>query len=238
MPIVTKIVNHSIESGTVPDHFKKSIVTPLLKKHNLDKENLANFRPVSNLSFLSKLTERVVKSRLEVHLASNSLFNKFQSAYSKFHSTETTLLSLYDYLVRAASQQKLTALCLLDLSAAFDTINHKILLDRLETWFGIKSNPLKWFQSYLSSRSFSVRISGTQSSTHPVTCGVPQGSVLGPLLFVMYTTPLSHLLSKYTTEHHLYADDTQMFISFSPTQFTSALDHLQNAISAAANWMK
>jgi len=181
----------------------------------MDHENLSNYRPVSNLSFLSKLTERVVKSRLDVHFSSNSLFNKFQSAYTRFHSTESALVALHNHLICAVSQQKLTGLCLLDLSAAFDTIDHSILLHRLQSWFGIHGTALNWFHSYLSSRSFSVRINSIKSSIFPITCGVPQGSVLGPLLFATYTTPLSHLLSTSHIHHHLYADDTQRFISVS-----------------------
>ena len=227
----------SITSGSFPDSFKHSIVTPLLKKPTLDKEQLSNYRPVANLSFLSKLTERIVKARLDSHFASNSLYNKFQSAYTKFHSTESTLLSLHDYLIRAMSRQQLTCLCLLDLSAAFDTIDHSILLHRLRTWFGIHGTPLQWFQSYLSSRSFSVLIDGTKSSFFPMSFGVPQGSVLGPLLFTIYTTPLSSLLSASPTQHHLYADDTQLYLTFSPSSFSSTIETLQNTIQAVANWM-
>jgi hypothetical protein len=237
LPIITKIVNLSLATGTFPDVFKKSVITPLLKKPTLDKEQLSNYRPISNLSFLSKLTERVVKSRLDDHLSTHSLYNKFQSAYTKFHSTESTLLSLHDHLIRAISNQKLTCLCLLDLSAAFDTIDHSILLNRLQNCFGIHDIALKWFTSYLSSRSFSVLSNGIKSPSLPVTCGVPQGSVLGPLLFIIYTTPLSSLLSASSISHHLYADDTQLFISFSPQSFSSTIQSLQDTISAVANWM-
>ena len=155
------------------------------------------------------------------------MFNTFQSAYRKFHSTETTLLALHDYLIRAISRQQVTCLCLLDLSAAFDTIDHSILLRRLTDWFGITGTAHLWFQSYLSSRSFTVSSDGHLSTSTPLSCGVPQGSVLGPLLFIIYTTPLSTLLSKTTVDHHLYADDTQLFISFSPSQFSTSINHLQ-----------
>ena len=131
LPTITNIINLSLSTATVPDNFKQSIVTPLLKKPSLDKESFSNYRPISNLSLLSKLTERIVKQRLDSHLSTNSLFNKYQSAYTKYHSTETTLLALHDHLIQAISQQKLTGLCLLDLSAAFDTIDHSILLHRL-----------------------------------------------------------------------------------------------------------
>ena len=142
------------------------------------------------------------------------------------------MLHLHDYLrpIRAIARQELTCLCLLDLSAAFDTIDHQILLDRLK-WFGIEGSALSWFQSYLQSRTFSVFARGTMSSPSIATFGVPQGSVLGPLLFIMYTTPLSSVISTLSVDHHLYADDTQLFISFSPKNFVQTAQNLQNAFN-------
>ena len=139
-PVITNIINLSMSTGTFPDSFKLAIVTPLLKKPNLDKESLSNYRPISNLSFLSKLTEKLVKNRLVTHLSTNSLFNKHQSAYTQHHSAETVLLSVHDHIIRSISTQKLTCLCLLDLSSAFDTIDHSILLDRLCSWFGLQGD--------------------------------------------------------------------------------------------------
>jgi hypothetical protein len=219
IPTITKIINLSLSTGVCPDHFKSSLVLPHLKKANLDKEELSNYRPISNLSFLSKLTERIVKTRLTNHLSSNALLNSFQSAYTKFHSTESTLLAVNDHIINAIGEQKVTALCLLDLSAAFDTIDHSILIERLTSWFGLNGVVLSWIQSYLSSRSFKVKLDGTQSPNYQLFYGVPQGSVLGPLLFTLYTTPLSSLISNSTVNHHLYADDTQLFISFSSLIF-------------------
>ena len=176
------------------------------------------------------------------------MFNIFQSAYTKCHSTETTILSVHDDLIQAMDKQKVTGLALLDLSAAFDTIDHTILLHRLSTWFGICDTARSWFSSYLSNRSFSVKCNGLKSSPSDLSIGVPQGSVLGPILFILYTTPLSsliaslnapssHIAAQSPINHHLYADDTQLFISFSPSDFSSAELSLSRTIDAISEWM-
>ena len=123
------------------------------------------------------------------------------------------------------------------LSAAFDTIDHNILITRLSSWFGIQGSVLKWFKSYLSSSSFCVKCNDCFSSSHSCLCGVPQGSVLGPLLFIMYTTPLSSLISSLSLNHHLYADDTQLFFFFYPLDLDSNITQLQNTLYHISTWM-
>ena len=115
----------------LPFHLKIIYNQPIVKKPSLNKENLSNYRPITNLSFIFKLTEKIVKKHLLDHLTSYSLLNPFQSAYTKFYSTETTLLSLHDHLSNAISMQQVSCLCLLDLPAAFDALDHSILLHRL-----------------------------------------------------------------------------------------------------------
>ena len=137
------------------------------------------------------------------------------------------------------SQQKLTALCLLDLSAAFDSIDHSILIHYhsfyiihcLSSWFGFNGRVLSWLESYLSSRHFAVNINSTLSAQFSLHRGIPQGSVLGPLLFILYTTPLSSLISDSCVGHHLYADDTRLFISFAASDFSANISHLQLILS-------
>ena len=109
-PVITNIVNLSLCTGEFPSQFKQAIVTPLLKKPSLDRESLSNYRPISNLSFVSKLTERIIKDRLHEHLSHNSMFNIFQSAYTKFHSTESALLVIHDHLIKAMDRQQVTGL--------------------------------------------------------------------------------------------------------------------------------
>jgi len=130
------------------------------KKSSLDKDQLSNYRPISNLSVISKIIERIVKSRLTDHLSSHNLLNPHKSAYSKLHSTETALLYIYDHVINAIGSQKVSCLCLLDLSAAFDTIDHSILITRLSSWFGIHGSVLKWIKSYLSSLSGLIMLIG------------------------------------------------------------------------------
>ena len=132
----------------VNQEMKEAIVTPLLKKINLELI-LKNFRPVSNLSFISKTTERVVASQLSHHMKINGLIEVFQSAYREFHSTETALTRVQNDLLCAMDDKQLTILVLLDLSAAFDTVDHDILLGRLEECIGIPGSTLKWMKSYI-----------------------------------------------------------------------------------------
>ena len=127
---------------------------------------------------------------------------------------------------------------LLDLQyLAIPSINHDILISCLSSWFGYCGSVLSWFESYLSSRSFCVKCDNHLCSLYYSSCGVPQGSVLGPLLFIMYTTPLSTLISSLSLNHHLYADDTQLFFSFHPPDFDSHITHLQNALQQISSWM-
>jgi len=137
------------------------------------------------------------------------------------------LLYIHDHLINAIGSQKVSCLCLLDLSAAIDTIDHNILITRLSSWFGINGSVLSWFKSYISSCSFHVKCDNNLLSFHSSSCGVPQGSVLGHLLFLVYTTPLSTLISSLSFDHHLYADDTQLCFFFHPLNLDSAsLKHL------------
>jgi len=135
------------------------------------------------------------------------------------------------------AQQKLAALCLLDLSAAFDIIDHSILIHRLSSWFGLTGTVLSWLNSYISSRDFIVNIKKYMSDPLPLHQGVPQGSVLGPLLFILYTTPLSTLTYDSFVKHHLYADGTQLFISFYALDFTLNIAHLKTTINNVSAWM-
>ena len=213
MPIVS-IVNLLLSEGCIRSHFKSALVYPLLKKPTLNRDDMKNYRPVSNLSFHSKILEKVVASRLNSHINSSRTSNDYQCAYRKFHSTETALLKIHNNIISSKDDGKVTATTLLDLSAAFDTIDHTILLRRLGNWFGVSGKALDWFKLYLTGRSQRTKLGNRLSSRPDLSFGVPQESVPGPLLFTLYTTPLSSPISGHAFPLHLYADDSQLYISF------------------------
>jgi hypothetical protein len=210
-PFITKLVNLSLSSGIVPSIFKRASIIPLLKKSGLDASDTKNYRPISNLSVLSKLLERVVAQQLVTYLNTNNLFPDRQSAYRKYHSTETALAQVLSDIFSAIDSGNLALLSMLDMSAAFDTVDHQILLRRLSTSFGMSSTVLGWLTSYLSNRRQCVRHNGLISTIAMCTCGVPQGSVLGPILFLLYTADISGLINSFGLLNHSYADDTQVY---------------------------
>jgi len=234
---ITDIINASLCSGFFPDDFKHAHVNPVLKKTSLTKEDLNSYRPISNLSFISKILEKVVAKRLRSHISTNDLSNVFQSAYKQFHSTETALLKVHNDINLNIDKGKVTALTLLDLSAAFDTIDHSILIKRLALWYGISGRALNWFSSYLTDRHQAIKIGNCFSAVSPTSCGVPQGSVLGPLLFTLYTTPLSFVIQSHNLEHHLYADDTQIYISLATPDTNRSLNQLSDCLQDIFHWM-
>ena len=237
LPILTNIINMSFDQGIMPSELKRALVTPLLKKLGMDVEVLKNFRPVSNLPFLSKLIERVAAKRLLSHMSLNGLHEPFQSAYKQFHSTETALLRIQSDILLALDQRKCVLLVMLDLSAAFDTIDHNTLLSRLKSAMGLTGKALDWFKSYISGRKQSIFINGIESSLWELIFGVPQGSVLGPLLFIIYLSPLGQLLKSLGIQYHFYADDSQIYITFDVKNASDAVRKIEEAVSVIRTWM-
>ena len=188
------------------------------------------------LNFISKVQEKVLYSCLCTHLQSFPSLSQFQSAYRKFHSTETALLRIQNDLLLAMNRQHVSALVLLDLSAAFDTIDHTILLNRLKSTFGISDSAFSMVSSYLCNRSQSVAVHHEYSPTLSLLRGVPQGSVLGPLLFSLYTTPLSNILADSSVQFHFYADDTQLYVSFSSSESSQSLAKLSSILDLVHSW--
>lgn len=233
-PSIQVIINSCLAYGTVPACFKHAIVQPLLKKHNLDVQCLNNYRPISKLPFISKVLEKAVLSQLLPFLNSHNILEPFQSGFRALHSTETALLKVTNDLLLTLDSGDNAVLILLDLSAAFDTVDHNILLSRLEQCVGIKGTALDWFSSYLKHRTFSVSIDQFSSSTAPVSYGVPQGSILGPVLFCLYMLPLGDIIRKYDISFHFYADDSQLYL---PLKSSDSIQSLLDCLEDIKIWM-
>ena len=230
-----------MSDSEVPDSMKQAYVTPLLKKSDLEPDTLKNYRPVSNLSFLSKALERVVAARLIDYMTENDLHEPLQSAYKAYHSTETALLRVQNDILCALDDKSVVVLVLLDLSAAFDTIDHSILLSRMESFLGITGRALDWFRSYLLGRTQRITIDGSLSDEHELDWAVPQGSVLGALLFLIYLLPLAHLIRSHAQQMHGYADNTQLYLTLRKPHDTPAIQHemgkLERCLCDVDVWM-
>ncbi len=236
LPALTHIINTSLLTGIFPTAFKQARVTPLLKKPTLNTSLLENYRPVSLLPFIAKTLERVVFNQVSLFLSQNNKLDTKQSGFRSGHSTETALLSVTEALRIAKANSKSSVLILLDLSAAFDTVNHQILLSTLSS-LDITGIPLRWFESYLTGRSFRVAWGGEVSKAHKLVTGVPQGSVLGPLLFSTYTTSLAPIIQARGFSYHFYADDAQLYLSFRPDDPT-VVARISGCLADISAWMK
>ena len=235
-PAITNIISLSLQNGRFLNALKFANITPLIKKQTLDPDNLRNYRPIANLSFLGKTIERAAASQIQCHLATHNLAGKMQSAYRKYRSVETALLRVYNDLLLAADEGREAVLVLLDYSAAFDTIDHHIMLQRLHHRFGINDSALEWFTSYFANRQQSVLINQISSPSRNVNTGVPQGSVLGPLCFTMYTSPLEDLIASYGVSCMIYADDIQLYVTMTEQQRPDAIQRLESCLTHIQSW--
>ena len=197
----------------IPKSLKTALIRPRLKKTGLDSDISKNYRPVSNLTFILKVIEKVIPGRLNEHLRNNSLFDPLQSAYRDKHSKETTLIKVQNDILSALDAGSSVMLLMLDYSAAFDTIDHDISLSRLCNVYGITGNALDLFRSYLTGRIQCDVIEDSVSVDHELDFGVLRGSVLGPRIYCMYTKPVSNIIQRHGWSHHSYADDTQLYMT-------------------------
>ena len=221
---VTHLVHLSIKSGTVPSGWKQAKVVPLFKSGN--KDDLDNYRPISILPILSKILEKAVFHLLHSYLPENSLLSPYQSGFRANHSSQLAITFLTDKIHGHMDKGLLTGAVFIDLKKAFDTVPHDGLLNKLFR-YGIQDQPLSWFESYLTNRTQSVSIENHLSSAANISSGAPQGSVLRPLLFIIYINylPLAVGLSSVM----LYADDTVIFSA------ASSIDQLQLNLSLDLN---
>ncbi|MEO1808772.1 MAG: reverse transcriptase family protein, partial [Bacteroidota bacterium] len=210
--LLLAITNKTISSNTFPGLAKRGLIRPFLKGA-LDRQELGSYRPVTNLSYISKVVENALVDQLKEHLMRIKAIPDNQSAYRRLHSTETVISAVVDDCIGMLDGGECGILILLDLSAAFDTVVHNLLLEDLRE-VGIEGDALKLMESYLSQRKFQVQIGDSLSEERGLDRGVPQGSVLGPLLFCIYTRKLACLLERLGIKFKLFADDTQIYIVF------------------------
>ena len=238
LPVLTHIVNRSLESGTFPASLKKAIVKPTIKNPSGDADSLPNYRPVSNLSTLSKLLEKAVNTQLADHLEKNNLLGECQSGFRPGHSCETHLVRVVDDVLAEIDRGNVVAVIQIDLSAAFDTIDHSQLLRRLEERYGIGSAVLDWFSSYLANRCYKVKVDDSLSPEFLLKYGVPQGSLLGPVLFVLYVEPLEPIVKAFGLTIRLYADDSTIYLGFCPVDgWKISRETIQSCLEAVRSWM-
>ena len=230
--VLTRLVNSSVESSTVPAAMKHAIITPLLNKPGRDVENMSSYRIISKLSFVSKVLEKHIAIQIQQHMETHDLFDTFQSAYRPHHSCETAIVRIQDDILKSLDSHKYVILVLFDLSSAFDSVDHDILMNKLYK-IGVCGRAYSWVKSYLSSRTHAVEIGGAISQTVHQNCGVPQGSVLGPLIF-NYCLDLAYVFRDHSVHYHMYADDTQLYVEFpnGPLEHsTSDAEHMSRCIT-------
>ena len=217
LPSITHLVNSSLDQGIFSSDWKEALVKPLVKKKSLGTQN-SNYRPVSNLSFISKIVEKVALDQFNNHCQEFKLVPEYQSAYRKHHSCETSLVKLVNDILWGMENQLVTAIVILDLSAAFDTVDHDLLVDVLEKRFGITGTARKWYESYLRPRSFRVEVGKERSQPRQLDYSVPQGSIQGAFLFVAYASTLEEIVNKNTLELNGFADDHSVRRMFRPSK--------------------
>ncbi len=213
----------------VPDDFKVACVVPLYNKgdHNLE----GNYRPISILPVVSKVFERIVHNQLTMYLNSFDILYDYQSGFRKDFSTDSALVYLTDRIRSNSDKGNFTGLVLMDLQKAFDTVNHDIILNKLRT-IGFKDDCIKWFRSYLCNRKQFTDVNGQHSEFENVTCGVPQGSILGPLLFLVYVNDMS---ASVQCELYLYADDSALLTTGKSIEHIESV--LEGELKNVSKWL-
>uniref|UniRef100_A0A8C5MCA3 Reverse transcriptase domain-containing protein n=1 Tax=Leptobrachium leishanense TaxID=445787 RepID=A0A8C5MCA3_9ANUR len=229
-PVAT-LINESLATGYIPKLWKTARVVPIHKSG--DSTLVSNYRPISLLPVMSKILEKCVYTQLRDYYQYWNCLIPDQSGFRPNHSTTTALLKVCNDIQAGMEQGNLTGAIFLDFAKAFDTVDHGILLEKLKN-SGMGDRTLTWFQSYVSDRSQYVSISGSSSLPLPVTCGVPQGSILGPLLFTIFINDLPNVCKASTV--HMYADDTVIYTSKPTLRQLEAV--LQEQFIEVEKWIK
>lgn len=207
---LTYLINLSLTTGVFPDLWKNARICPVYKGG--DSTDPSNYRPISILPVISKIIERAVFDQIYPFLNDNSLLYKYQSGFRPNNSTLSALINITEDWLEAIDKGNYIGLVMIDLKKAFDTVNHDILIKKLRH-FNVNNKCAKWFQSYLSGRSEITIVNGVKSNQENVACGIKQGSILGPLLFIMYINDLPLCINKMNTS--MYADDTALYVKSS-----------------------
>ena len=238
LPCITKIINLSLQTGNFPSNWKCSLVIPLLKKLGLELI-FKSYRPVSNLPFISKVVESAAVKQYREYLETNDQMPKRNAAYTVYHSTETILTRVHSDILQNMDNQRVSLLVLLDLSAAFDTLDVNTLQQIFQHKFKISGQVSQWFQSYFTNRKQRILIKDVLSNEFDVKYGVPQGSCAGPVIFLSYLSSLYDLIAQYDVNVGGFADDNQLYISFKPNSESEseALNEITNCIAAVRKWM-
>ena len=217
---LTYIINKSICDGIFPDKLKIANIIPIFKSG--DKSSVSNYRPISVLTLFSKIFEKIMYNHLTNFINAHNILYKFQFGFRKQYSTNHAIISLVERIRSSLSSGKIMIGVFLDLKKAFDTVNHDILLKKLYS-YGIRGNIHNWFKSYLTNRKQFVSMYDMKSETKSISCGIPQGSVLGPLLFILYINDISAASDILIPV--LFADDTSVFIDGNtPTETMNTLN--------------
>ena len=228
---ISHIINKSLQEGIFPQSLKIALVCAIFKKN--DKTKCANYRPISLLSNISKIFERVMYNRIESFIDEHNIIYKYQFGFRKKYSTNHALLSIVEQINSNLDKKRFACGIFVDLQKAFDTVDHKILLSKL-SHYGINGFANKWLESYLTNRSQSVTLSGCISDEKGVTCGVPQGSILGPLLFTLYINDMHKAFNECLVHH--FADDTNLLFTDSDPRTLQRT--VNKALKKLVEWLR